>query len=159
MIRYSPNSLVSLVKASRSSSTSGSYGHLSDSALGPALFAGSTRTSSAYSQHVPASPSASAGTFFGQVAVTRQEADSTSNALQKTSRVIREPAPHVLMHKTSPSNGSAMFEVCCKAYSQLKNLKTHLRSHTGEKPYTGEYPGCSKAFNNVSDHAKHQNRT
>ncbi|XP_038104582.1 zinc finger protein 367-like [Culex quinquefasciatus] len=63
------------------------------------------------------------------------------------------------MHKTSPSNGSAMFEVCCKAYSQLKNLKTHLRSHTGEKPYTGEYPGCSKAFNNVSDHAKHQNRT
>ncbi|XP_038106809.1 zinc finger protein GLIS1-like [Culex quinquefasciatus] len=63
------------------------------------------------------------------------------------------------MHKTSPSNGSAMFEVCCKAYSQLKNLKTHLRSHTGQKPYTGEYPGCSKAFNNVSDHAKHQNRT
>ncbi|XP_038120377.1 protein cubitus interruptus-like [Culex quinquefasciatus] len=63
------------------------------------------------------------------------------------------------MHKRSPSNGSAMFEVCCKAYSRLENLKTHLRSHTGEKPYTGEYPGCSKAFNNVSDHAKHQNRT
>ncbi|KAL9704668.1 hypothetical protein quinque_008186 [Culex quinquefasciatus] len=40
MIRYSPNSLVSLVKASRSSSTSGSYGHLSDSTLGPALLPG-----------------------------------------------------------------------------------------------------------------------
>uniref|UniRef100_A0A182NE10 C2H2-type domain-containing protein n=1 Tax=Anopheles dirus TaxID=7168 RepID=A0A182NE10_9DIPT len=37
MIRYSPNSLASLVNASRSSSTSGSYGHLSASALGPAL--------------------------------------------------------------------------------------------------------------------------
>ncbi|XP_049534830.1 transcriptional activator cubitus interruptus [Anopheles darlingi] len=36
MIRYSPNSLASLVNASRSSSTSGSYGHLSASALGPA---------------------------------------------------------------------------------------------------------------------------
>ena len=51
------------------------------------------------------------------------------------------------------------FENCLKAYSRLENLKTHLRSHTGEKPYTCEFPGCMKAFSNASDRAKHQNRT
>ena len=58
-------------------------------------------------------------------------------------------------HSSSP----VQYEGCNKAYSRLENLKTHLRSHTGERPYICKYEGCGKAFSNASDCAKHMNRT
>lgn len=44
-------------------------------------------------------------------------------------------------------------------YSRRENLKTHERTHTGERPYQCEVPNCPKSFSNASDRAKHQKRT
>ncbi|CAG0915492.1 unnamed protein product [Notodromas monacha] len=43
-----------------------------------------------------------------------------------------------------------------QAFSRLENLKIHMRSHTGERPYQCQHQDCPKAFSNSSDRAKHQ---
>lgn len=87
-----------------------------------------------------------------------------TKAVTKQMNLVITQSPYILFLKKKrfflfKRYFQLQFEGCCKAYSRLENLKTHLRSHTGEKPYTCEYPGCAKAFSNASDRAKHQNRT
>ncbi|XP_033127338.1 zinc finger protein 367-like [Anneissia japonica] len=44
----------------------------------------------------------------------------------------------------SPS--SIRCKICHRVFPREKSLQAHLRTHTGERPYTCDYPGCTKAF-------------
>jgi hypothetical protein len=47
------------------------------------------------------------------------------------------------------------FEGCSKTFTRPYNLKSHYRSHTGERPYECDFPGCNLKFARKYDLKRH----
>ncbi|NIM37998.1 MAG: hypothetical protein GTN67_07005, partial [Hydrotalea flava] len=47
--------------------------------------------------------------------------------------------------KKNRSN-SLVCEECSRKFTSHSNLRRHIRTHTGEKPYECRFPGCEGAF-------------
>lgn len=58
--------------------------------------------------------------------------------------------------KGSGSNGKFECSYCNKKFSRPSSLRTHIHSHTGEKPFRCDAPGCGRCFSVHSNLRRHQ---
>ncbi|KAJ1722664.1 hypothetical protein LPJ53_002922 [Coemansia erecta] len=64
--------------------------------------------------------------------------------------------PKSLESRTSADNGPKyLCEICNKKFPRPSALATHVFSHTGEKPYKCEEPGCEQVFSVRSNMQRH----
>ncbi|XP_071442659.1 zinc finger protein 367-like [Hetaerina americana] len=68
----------------------------------------------------------------------------------------RADAINTLIQEGSTSPSAIKCRFCNRVFPRDKSLQAHLRTHTGERPYTCDYPGCTKAFTQSGQLKTHQ---
>ncbi|ERS96096.1 hypothetical protein HMPREF1624_07632 [Sporothrix schenckii ATCC 58251] len=71
------------------------------------------------------------------------------------------PAPQSMMGQfsskmTNSAQKKHKCKVCDKRFTRPSSLQTHMYSHTGEKPFRCEVPGCGRNFSVVSNLRRHR---
>lgn len=98
---------------------------------------------------------------FGSVAhISRQDASCRSGDQSRDSSIKRgrprlDDITSLIQEATaSPSDIRCTF--CHRVFPREKSLQAHLRTHTGERPYSCDFPGCGRAFAQSGQLRTHQ---
>ncbi|KAL9004287.1 MAG: hypothetical protein Q9188_002892 [Gyalolechia gomerana] len=125
---------------------------------------------STHSNHSSIS-SASSYPYYGSMDSSVSEYSSQSDMESVSSRTLPRPsglisanlppAPQSMMGQfnsklSSSTQKKHKCKVCDKRFTRPSSLQTHMYSHTGEKPYACEVPGCGRHFSVVSNLRRHR---
>lgn len=60
------------------------------------------------------------------------------------------------METIFPVSNQNVCTICQKILSSKQNLKQHMNIHTGNKPYSCTYPGCTSSYKHASQLSSHK---
>jgi len=127
----------------------------------------------AHSSHSSISSASGYNGYYGSIDSSATDYSSASESLDGlNSRTLPRPngllahhglppAPQSMMGQfSSKTNSSSQkkhkCKICDKRFTRPSSLQTHMYSHTGEKPFACEVPGCGRQFSVVSNLRRHK---
>ncbi|KAL8834055.1 MAG: hypothetical protein Q9170_003947 [Blastenia crenularia] len=126
---------------------------------------------STHSTHSSISSASTYPSYFGSMDSSVSDYSSQSDMESVSSRTLPRPsglisanlppAPQSMMGQfnsklSSSTQKKHKCKVCDKRFTRPSSLQTHMYSHTGEKPYACEVPGCGRHFSVVSNLRRHR---